>query len=330
MEFYGDLPIDIGMGRMGRLHVFFEKTGSPRPEGGFALGLVVLGLIIAVLTIPVSRFITKRIKSLNESANIIAEGDLAHRASVKGKDEIGDLCRAFNRMAEKLEQMIEGGKELTANISHELRTPLARIRIAEQLLAEKLERKDYEGLERHLTAIREDIGELDRLIGRILDLSKLDIHDRPFNPTAFDLTGLMDELLERFQPAFRQKNITLTRDVTPVPSFTGDRDAIATALSNVLDNAAEYTPGEGKIRVDIAPEGDGVSMAVTNSSEPLSQADLTRIFEPFYRAEGSREGGTGLGLAITRKIIQKHGGTAEAANTEDGLMIRMIIPRGDI
>ncbi len=329
-EYYGDLPIDIGEGRMGRLHVFFEKTGPPGPEGAFALGLVVLGLIIAVLTIPVSRIITKRIKNLSESANIIAEGNLSHRATVKGRDEIGDLCRAFNRMAEKLEHMIEGGKELTANISHELRTPLARIRIAEQLLTEKLERQDFESLERHLSDIREDIGELDRLIGRILDLSKLDIHDKPLNMEPFDLAGLLEELLERFQPALQQKRITLTKDLAPAPALTGDREALATAISNVLDNAADYTPEGGALTVKITQEEDAVSIDITNTSEALSQADLTRIFEPFYRAEGSRAGGSGLGLAITRKILEKHGGSVEAGNAQDGLMIRMVIPKGDV
>jgi len=333
--FYGDLPIDAGEGRMGRLHVFFEKTGPPRPEGAFALGLVILGLIIAVLTIPVSRFITKRIKNLSESANIIAEGNLSHRAAVKGKDEIGELCRAFNRMAEKLEQMIEGGKELTANISHELRTPLARIRIAEQLLAEKLERHEHEDLERHLNDIQEDIGELDRLIGRILDLSKLDIHDKPVNMEPFDLANLVEDLLERFQPALQRKRIALTSDLKPVPPFNGDQEAIATALSNVLDNAVNYTPEEGQLIVEITPQEDAVRIGITNTCEALSPTDLTRIFDPFYRAEGSpRSGGTGwaggsgLGLAITRKIIEKHGGTIEAANTEQGVMIQMTLPKG--
>ncbi|MFC1580398.1 ATP-binding protein [Thermodesulfobacteriota bacterium] len=327
-EYYGDLPIDVGTGRMGRLHVFFEKAGPPRPEGKFAVGLVVLGLIIAVLTIPVSRIITKRIKNLSESANIITEGNLSHRAAEKGKDEIGDLCRAFNRMAEKLEQMIDGGKELTANISHELRTPLARIRIAEQLLAEKLERQEHKGLERHLNDIREDIGELDRLIGRILDLSKLDIHDKPLNKEPIDLASLVEDLLERFQPALQQKRITLTSDPKPAPPLNGNLEAISTALSNVLDNAVNYTPEQGQLIVDITTQEDGVEMSITNTCEALSATDLTRIFDPFYRAEGSRSGGSGLGLAITRKIIEKHGGTIEAANTEQGLRIRMNLPKG--
>ncbi len=90
----------------------------------------------ALLIIPVSRIITSRLEQLRQSAQTLAEGNLAHRAAVRGRDEIGELARAFNRMADKLETMIINGKELTANISHELRTPLTRIRIAEEMLRE--------------------------------------------------------------------------------------------------------------------------------------------------------------------------------------------------
>lgn len=328
--FYGDLPIDLGKGQTGHLNVLFEKPGLEGPEeGGFGLGLLALGAVIALLTIPVSRFITRRVKILSESANIIAQGNLSHRAKVKGKDEISELCHAFNNMADRLERMIEGGKELTANISHELRTPLARIRIAEQLLAEKLERKKYEDLERHLSDIHEDIGELDRLIGRILDLSKLDLHDRPFHREPFDPSELMADLLEQLQPALQQKRISLTRNLAPEPSFTGDREALATALSNVLDNAVKYTPEGGRLIVNMSPEAGTLRFCITNTCQALRPEDLTKIFEPFYRAEGTRAGGSGLGLAITRKIIEKHGGATEASNTEEGLMIQMVLPRGN-
>jgi two-component system sensor histidine kinase CpxA len=144
-----------------------------------ALGLLIIGLMAALLIIPVSRIITNRLEQLRQSALFIAEGNLTHRVAIRGRDEIGDLAQAFNRMADKMEVMIRSGKELTANISHELRTPLTRIRIAEEMLREKWESavKDQEG--RYLDAIREDILELDRLIGRILELSKMEIQDSP-------------------------------------------------------------------------------------------------------------------------------------------------------
>jgi two-component system sensor histidine kinase CpxA len=129
-QWYAIISTQFQEGQTGRLHLFFERREKEHPEG-FGLGLIIIGIVIALLVLPISRYITKRVKGLSDSASRIAEGDLSHRATVKGKDEIGELGRTFNRMAAKLERMIEGGKELTANVSHELRTPLARIRVAE-------------------------------------------------------------------------------------------------------------------------------------------------------------------------------------------------------
>jgi len=126
-------------------------------------------------------------------------------------------------MADKLEKMVRAGKELTANISHELRSPLARIRIAEELLREKLPKGDPSYWEGHLNDIREDIEEMDHLIGRILDLSKLDLHERPLKLEVFDPTELMSDLLERFRSIINQKDLQLTRDMSYDPPFWGTK-----------------------------------------------------------------------------------------------------------
>ena len=326
-EFYAVIPMMIQGGEMGGLHVLFEKrTLEENHEGAFALGLLVICLFIALLVIPVSRFITKRINQLGQSALQIAGGDLSHRATVKGRDEIGELGRAFNLMAEKLERMIKGGRELTANISHELRTPLARIRIAEQLLKEKLDRNDYEDWARHLEGIREDIEELDRLIGRILDLSKLDIHETPLRLESLDLSMVLNELIERFQPTISQKGLRLDRELYQDHPVEGDKEALLTAFSNIVGNAVKYTTEGGTLRIKMDSTDKDVVMSVTNTFEVIPEEDLARIFEPFYQAKKTREAGTGLGLAITKKIIEKHGGKIEACNVPEGLKIEIRLP----
>ena len=110
----------------------------------FVIGLSLIGIVAALLIIPVSKFITDRVKALKASAHRIADGELSHRITVRTKDEIGELGIAFNQMAERLERMIIGGKELTANVSHELRTPLTRIRVAEEILTEKFEKGRFQ------------------------------------------------------------------------------------------------------------------------------------------------------------------------------------------
>ena len=223
-DFYAIIPIDFPDGQTGGLHILFEIKGPPDPARGFAFGLAAIGLIIGLLIIPISKFIIKPVKQLSQSALKIADGDLSHRASVRSRDEIGELCQSFNHMAGKLEKMIMGSKELTANVSHELRTPLARIHIAETLIREKLEAQNHKDLTRHLDDIREDIGQLDQLIGRILDLSKLDLHESPLLMEAMDPVALIQEILERLQPTLEQKELRLTTDLKFGVPFTADKN----------------------------------------------------------------------------------------------------------
>jgi signal transduction histidine kinase len=224
--------------------------------------------------------------------------------------------------------MIRGGRELTANISHELRTPLARIRIAEELLREKLERAEYEDLQRYLKDIREDIEELDHLIGRILDLSKLDLHERPFKKESIDLSAMINELLDRLTSTIDQKGLHLQKQLLHEHAFEGDPEAMRIALSNVLGNAVKYSPEDGELNVKTEPVDGGLAITVTNTSKALPEEDLDRIFEPFYRAGRSSETGSGLGLAITKKIIEKHGGRIDARNAPEGLKIAIHLPTG--
>ena len=325
-DFYAVIPIVFPEGKKGSIHILFGRQGPPRPERGFALGLAIIGLIIALLIIPISRFITERVKQLRESALHIAEGDLSHRVTVKGKDEIGDLGRAFNQMADKLERMIISSKELTANVSHELRTPLTRIRIAEELLREKLEQGNFKEYQRHLDDILEDIRELDSLIGRILELSKMDIHESPLKFEILNPSDLINDLLERLKPLIERKDLHIKTDLSFHPPFMGDREALRTAFLNIFDNATKFTPEKGDVIVKMHSEQDFLVISVINSFEKLAEEDLSRIFDPFHRVERSQESGSGLGLAITNKIIERHGGDIEAFNSPEGLAIRMRLP----
>jgi signal transduction histidine kinase len=325
-HFYAVIPIAFPKGEKGSIHILFGSQGLPHPEGGFALGLAIIGLIVALLIIPVSRLITDRVKQLKQSALRIAEGDLSHRVAVKGKDEIGELARAFNHMTDKLERMITSSKELTANVSHELRTPLTRIRIAEELVREKLEKGNFKEYERHLDEIREDVSELDRLTGRILELSRLDIHESPLKFERLNPSDLINDLLERLKPVMERKDLRVKTDLSNDTPLMGDREALRLALLNILDNAAKFTPQKGDIIVKMYSQQGFLEISVTNSFEKLAEEDLTRIFDPFHRTGRSKAAGSGLGLTITKKIIERHGGKIESFNSPEGLEIRIRLP----
>ncbi len=328
LDFYAVIPIALPNDETGNIHVLFDRQEGPsHPGRGFALGLFIIGLMAALLIVPISRIITNRLNHLRESALYIAEGNLSHRAVIHAKDEIGELAQAFNRMAHKLETMIMSGKELTANVSHELRTPLTRIRIAEEMLRGKLERREVRDFQKYLDEIREDITELDRLIGRILELSKLDIYETPLTFAPLDPAELIRDLLKRLTPVINQKALHITTELSFQPPFAGDKDAICTALMNILDNAIKFTPEKGDIMIRMHSEVDPLEIRVINTCEVIPQEELSRIFDPFHRIKQTKAAGSGLGLTITKRIIEKHGGTVEAYNTEKGLEIRISIPR---
>ena len=326
MVYYVYVPVTFRKGELGGIHMVSEKPESARPEWVFALGLAVIGLVIALLIIPVSRRITGPLKRLSRSALQIAEGDLSHRATVKSKDEIGELGRSFNHMADRLERMIKGGRELTANISHELRTPLARIGIASELIRESGKRGDYTGVAGHLDDIREDIEELDRLIERILLLSKIDIHETALKFESFDPMEQMNEIIERLRPAIRRKDLQVMTDLAYDPPFFGDRDSLRTAFSNILDNAVKFTPEGGRVTAKMVQESGWLKIKVANSFWALSKEDLDGIFDPFFRGKQSPEAGSGLGLAIAKKIIERHGGSIKAMSSSKEFVIHIGIP----
>lgn len=325
LQVYAKVPLKTYRDEKLNLYIAFRVI-TPHHRWQFLLGLLVIGIVAALLIIPVSKFITDRVKALKASALRIADGELSHRVSVKTKDEIGELGIAFNQMAERLERMIIVGKELTANVSHELRTPLTRIRVAEEILSEKFERGDFSNHQKHMDNIKEDIMELDVLIGRILELSKLDIHEAPLKTTSFSLSALLEELLERFAPLISHKELTIKKDLLTHPLVSGERESLHSAFLNILDNAAKFTPENGTIRISMTLDGASVATSIINTSESLPERDLERIFEPFYRSQKTKASGSGLGLSIARKIVIRSSGRIVASNALEGLEIRVWLP----
>jgi two-component system, OmpR family, sensor histidine kinase CpxA len=323
---YASVPLKKEYLKGFNLNIIFHEGIQPQQKSAFALGLAIIGLVIALSVIPISRVITERVKELRRSALSIADGDLSGRVKVKARDEIGELGLAFNQMADRLERMISGCRELTANVSHELRTPLTRIRIAEELLREQLERDPSKEFERHLDSIRQDIDELNALIGRILELSKLDMREPKEKNEKINLSGILNEILDRLEPVRIHKNLDLKKELLPDHVTSGDRQSLNTAFLNILDNSLKFSPEHGKIKVRMTCENETLNVYVSNTFEKLPEEDLAKIFEPFYRSHTSNASGSGLGLSIAARIIHKHGGEIAAFNSHEGLEIRVSLP----
>lgn len=320
-DIYVNVPILINGRTAANLHYFYHRPERHRHERAFMGRLALVFIVIALLIIPVTKQITNPLKKLKKSANRFAEGDLSHRVAVKGCDEFADLGRTFNSMAEKLEGMIRGGRELLANVSHELRSPLARMRVASELMEEKRRRGDEEGAARHQRTIEEEIDAIDTLLGRLLAFSRYDLAESPTQRESIILAEKVEKMLDRISPLVEKKRLELSADLDTELRLEMDPEGVETVLSNLLGNAVKYTPEQGRLRVSLQRTEQDVVLEIINTSPPIQEDALERIFEPFVRAEHGREAGVGLGLAIAKKVIDLHGGAIAIRNVPDGVSV---------
>lgn len=314
-------------GGYGKVHVLYSGKEEKEHELFFLQGLVHISLAVAVLIIPVSWIITGPLKRLNSTVLRFAEGDLSVRASEKSRDEIGALSKSFNHMADSLERMIKGGKELTANVSHELRSPLARMRVSLELAKENCRAQSCPGLDRHMWSMEEEIELMDRLIGRILLMSKMDLRqDIPMLREPLDLAALTEAVLSRHARAMEAKRIKLAVSSPQSLDIFGESDSLTDALENVFGNAVKFTPEDGDIAVELRRASRWAVLDVTNTSTPIPEDELEKMFHPFHRVGRSQADGSGLGLTIARRAVERNGGSIEAHNVEGSLKLSIRLP----
>jgi signal transduction histidine kinase len=299
------------------------------PVGGL---LLLLALIVSAgISYLLARAITSPVRKLRDATVSIAAGDLRQRVSSTlgpRRDELGRLARDFDAMAEMLQKSADRQAELTRNISHELRSPLARMRVALEL--ERKKSATSADLER----IDEEIGRIDDLIGQILSFSRLD-SGTPQRASDYDLAELVDEVAANVNYEGRSRGndaVTVVTETDSSIKVHGYREAMYSALENVLRNSVRHSPpgevvtlaagrfADRTLRISVADKGSGVD-----------EAELPRLFEPFFRTQRSAqardERGTGLGLAIAARALARNGGTIGASNNEDGgLVVTMTLP----
>ena len=329
-QYYAVVPIKEGNNEL-RLHLYYDTRNPDRPEGIFFVGILIIGGVVALLIIPLARRITRRVNQLNRSALEFANGNLSCRTDIKGHDEIAKLGHSFNFMADKMEKMIQGSKELSANVSHELRSPLTRIQVSRELILDKIDRLDKEtaraDIHRYLQNMESDIESLDTLIDQVLKLSKIDYQESELTLENFNFKDFLDNMLDQYHSLLEQKNIGIAHTVSGTMRVTQDKSILKSILSNLLDNAVKYTPENGSISINPLPDpGKGLNFSVANTSSPLDQRELEMIFRPFYRTRGNTAPGSGLGLTIARKQVKRCKGQIIARNTKKGLTFEVRLP----
>ena len=272
-------------------------------------------VVVGVSSIALSRSLVRPLRRLSNAAHALGEGDLDARTGVERSDELGDVARSFDVMAERIGDLLRAERELVANVSHELRTPLARIRVALDIAAEG----DVELARESLADIAEDVDDLERLVSDVLATARLDIAATaaapggipPLKREAIDLAELVTAVLGRFEGNHPEREVQLEID-PDLPTLDGDPVLLRRVVANLLDNAHKYSgPDDGAIEVTLSAEGAEVVLTVTDHGIGIAPEDLPRVFEPFFRADKSRTratGGHGIGLALTHRIVQAHEG----------------------
>ncbi|HVY29042.1 MAG TPA: HAMP domain-containing sensor histidine kinase [Polyangiaceae bacterium] len=315
----------------------YARTTYPQPEVplGTAMAQLAAALaVLAVLSIPLARSISAPLEQLSEVTRAFGAGDLSVRSGLKSQDEIGDLARALDDMADRVVELRKTERELLANVSHELRTPLARIRMALELVREG----DAPSAAGYLTDIEDDLGELERLLDDVMTAARLEIA----RGTASDALPPLrlkrvsaEELVEASRARFEKRvpGRRLEHRVAPdAPDVEADPSLLRRVVDNLLDNAAKFSEASTPIELEATRDQDGgLKLEVRDHGIGIDPAELERIFEPFYRTDRSRArttGGVGLGLALARRIALAHGGQITAASgPEKGSRFRLVVPR---
>ncbi|MGH9267607.1 MAG: ATP-binding protein, partial [Acidimicrobiales bacterium] len=333
----------VGRGEVVARIAVFREPGSLLDELGMTpawlavlgmlalLGVVGLGLVVAkTITAPLDRVAT--------TVRGIAEGDLSRRAEVRSADEVGTLGRAFNAMADRLQESYEvlerrvrertaqlqaanaelaglaqAKSDFLASISHELRTPLNAVLGYSEILTDPyFPSPGEEEVQRYAGAIHESGRHLLNLINDLLDLSKIEAGKLELHFEEVDVAAGVDEVLRVMEPLAASKCLLVSSDLYEAPEVVvADGRRLRQILLNLLSNAVKFTPEGGSVGLRVASDGRDLLVSVTDTGVGIDPEYHDMIFDPFAQAGGCPAGnqeGTGLGLAVTKELVELHGG----------------------
>jgi two-component system OmpR family sensor kinase len=323
------------------------QTGAPRLPHWSGMGRRILGVavalaVVALATLPLARRIARPVARLTAAARRLGEGDLSARVPTgRGRhgwrrrrelDELEELTRAFNDMAERVERLVHGQRALLANVSHELRSPLARLRVALELLPhDETSTARIQGLEA-------DLEELERLIADVLTGSRLEATGIGARRDQVDAAALLADLAAQAARDPVTSGVAVTAEPTAL-TVSADAALLRRALWNLVENAAKY--GAAPIALSARRDGTRVVFRVSDAGPGIPAEERERVLEPFYRRDAARTPaaagepprGFGLGLTLARQIATAHGGglsigpaSTDASGAERGCAIELWLP----
>jgi len=288
--------------------------------GGAVLALSVLWWL------PFVRGITRAVSQMTHATERIAEGQFDVLAPQRRRDELGRLGAAINRMAARLAGFVAGQKRFLGDVSHELCSPVARIQVALGILEQRADQAQKP----YVDDLREEVQQMSQLVNELLSFSKASFGAKYVRLETVRVEDLVQAAVKRESAAAAQIEILVASDLW----VKADAELLRRALANLIRNAVRHAGLAGPIRVAATREGDKAVLTVTDSGPGVPDADLARIFDPFYRLDTSRDrstGGVGLGLTIVKSCVEACGGTVRCRNLQPrGFEVRLDLRVGDV
>jgi signal transduction histidine kinase len=279
---------------------------------GIHLGLwpsvsgVIAGSVALAMVWRLARGMTSPLREMADATKAMARGDYDRRVTATSRDEVGDLARSFNRMAEQLAATDRIRRDLVANVSHELRTPITALRAKIENLLDGVEPAEPATLETMLA----QVDRLGRLVAQLLDLSRLESGSVPLDRRCFAVEPMLEHV--RREAELQRGDVCLAVRVDPPQlALDGDPERLHQVVANLVENAVRHSPRGATVLLSARRAGDAVVIEVADEGPGIPAADAERVFERFYRADAarsSRDGGAGLGLAIAQWIVDLHDG----------------------
>jgi signal transduction histidine kinase len=275
---------------------------------GVVLGAGVFALLISL---GVARRLSRPIHALTRAAQRLRDGDLAQRVKPEGKDEIGELARAFNHLAKSLEKQEQFRKKLTGDLAHELRTPLANLQTHIEALLDGV----LPLTSQNLKSLHQEILRLGRLVSSLEQLTRAEAGGLTLKRENRDLRELVEKLSSQFHPLFLDKGVKLMISLPQDPVDTSlDPDKISQVIGNLLSNALRFTPRGGEVEVTAKTQDGEVQINVKDTGVGIPEKDIPFVFERFFRGgngDGDAAKGSGIGLTIAKELTEAHGGRME-------------------
>jgi signal transduction histidine kinase len=299
----------------------------------FTLYLMAFILIAAVLLaiamgVTLGRAILARMDTISRTAGDIMAGNLSQRVQVgTSDDEFNALAERLNTMLDRVQQLINGMREVTDNVAHDLRSPLSRL--LNRLEVTLLERRSESEYRQAISCTIEDAAVLLATFNAILSIAQLEAGNPRTQWGRVDIDRLARDLMELYEPVARKTGRRLRLTTGEGVEIVGSRDLLAQAIGNLLDNAIKYAPKDGAIELRVRTSADTVEVSVADGGPGIPDSEKTHVLERFVRLESSRHTpGNGLGLSLVKAVAGLHGAELVLGDNRPGLIVTLRLPRG--